>query len=67
MVVETRFALDCWRRKTDLEKRFRKARIAEGKVRFVFLCLPVPSISLIVTTNSALHQTHKHTSSHVTY
>ncbi|KAI0753940.1 hypothetical protein BC629DRAFT_1554373 [Irpex lacteus] len=37
--IRDEVALDCWRRKTDLEKRFRKARIAEGKVRFTFLCL----------------------------
>ncbi|KAI0093062.1 hypothetical protein BDY19DRAFT_989740 [Irpex rosettiformis] len=30
-IRETMFALDCWRRKTHLEKRFRKARVAEGK------------------------------------
>ncbi|KAI0342118.1 hypothetical protein BDW22DRAFT_235856 [Trametopsis cervina] len=30
-VIETKFALDCWRRKRALERRFRRARIAEGK------------------------------------
>ncbi|PCH43652.1 TPR-like protein [Wolfiporia cocos MD-104 SS10] len=30
-IVETKFALDCWRRRSALEKRFRRARIQEGK------------------------------------
>ncbi|OSX66337.1 hypothetical protein POSPLADRAFT_1133350, partial [Postia placenta MAD-698-R-SB12] len=30
-VAETRFALDCWRRKTALEKRFRRALIHSGE------------------------------------
>ncbi|KAI0699548.1 hypothetical protein BC835DRAFT_537377 [Cytidiella melzeri] len=30
-ILETRFALDCWKRKTALEKRFRRAKVASGK------------------------------------
>ncbi|KAL1939897.1 hypothetical protein VTO73DRAFT_9597 [Trametes versicolor] len=30
-IADTKFALDCWKRRRALEKRFRKARIEEGK------------------------------------
>lgn len=30
---DTKFALECWKRKRALERRFRKARIESGKVR----------------------------------
>ena len=50
--TETKFALDCWKRKTALEKRFRRARIISGKVcpcAFVmiynFSCSARPDIS----------------------
>ena len=33
MRADTKFALQCWRRKQTLEKRFKKAQIETGKVR----------------------------------
>ncbi|KAI0663595.1 hypothetical protein C8Q70DRAFT_951165 [Cubamyces menziesii] len=30
-IADTRFALECWKRRRDLERRFRKARIHSGK------------------------------------
>ena len=47
--LETRFALDCWRRKTELEKRFRKARIAEGRVRYTLFVLQFVDANVFLT------------------
>ena len=33
--TETRFALQCWKRRTALEQRFRRARTNSGKVRTI--------------------------------
>ncbi|THH30786.1 hypothetical protein EUX98_g3409 [Antrodiella citrinella] len=30
-IAETKFALECWKRRTALEKRFRRARVSSGK------------------------------------